>query len=164
MATVMTDIKPNIGIEDSDRAAVAQILQETLADETLLYQKLRKFHWNVTGIHFQVLHEMFEEQYEELAEVIDEVAERVVMLGVPAIGTLNEMLSHTQITEAPGTNPDASDMIAELLADHEAIIRKLRDDLEKAEDHGDMGNSDFLTGLMQQHEKRAWMLRAHLQG
>jgi starvation-inducible DNA-binding protein len=27
-----------------------------------------------------------------------------------------------------------------------------------------MGTNDFLTGLMEQHEKMAWMLRAFLEG
>ncbi len=56
-------------------------------------------------------------------------------------------------------------MIANLLADHEAIIRYLREDLETVADkHHDIGTNDFLTGLMEQHEKMAWMLRAFLQG
>jgi starvation-inducible DNA-binding protein len=56
-------------------------------------------------------------------------------------------------------------MIANLLADHETIIRHLRMDLETCGDkYHDMGTNDFLTGLMEQHEKMAWMLRAFLEG
>jgi starvation-inducible DNA-binding protein len=56
-------------------------------------------------------------------------------------------------------------MLADLLADHEALVRQLRGDLEAALDkHGDAGTSDFLTGLMEKHEKMAWMLRAFLEG
>ena len=48
-----------------------------------------------------------------------------------------------------------------LLADHEAIIRTLRTDLETcATKFQDAGTSDFLTGLMEKHGKMAWMLRA----
>ena len=55
-------------------------------------------------------------------------------------------------------------MIANLLGDHEAIIRQLRSDLETCADkYHDIGTSDFLTGLMEQHEKMAWMLRAFLE-
>jgi starvation-inducible DNA-binding protein len=54
-------------------------------------------------------------------------------------------------------------MIARLLRDHEAVIRTLRADLETCTaKHGDAGTSDFLTGLMEQHEKMAWMLRTLL--
>jgi len=54
-------------------------------------------------------------------------------------------------------------MLAALLADHESLIRTLRADLATAIDkHADAGTSDFLTGLMEKHEKMAWMLRAFL--
>jgi len=33
-----------------------------------------------------------------------------------------------------------------------------------ADTYHDMGTNDFLTGLMEQHEKMAWMLRAFLEG
>jgi starvation-inducible DNA-binding protein len=56
-------------------------------------------------------------------------------------------------------------MIADLLADHEAVIRQLRVDLEMCADvYEDLGTNDFLIGLMTQHEKMAWMLRAFLAG
>jgi len=49
------------------------------------------------------------------------------------------------------------------IAGHEAIVRCLREDIETcASKHKDAGTSDFLTGLMEQHEKTAWMLRATL--
>jgi starvation-inducible DNA-binding protein len=55
-------------------------------------------------------------------------------------------------------------MIANLVDDHETVIRQLRNDLETCADkYHDMGTNDFLTGLMEQHEKMAWMLRAFLQ-
>jgi hypothetical protein len=46
-----------------------------------------------------------------------------------------------------------------LLAAHEAIVRNLPAELEKAGLAGDAGTSDFLTGLMEEHEKLAGMLR-----
>ena len=56
-------------------------------------------------------------------------------------------------------------MLSDLLADHETIIRQLRADLAVTMDkHGDAGTSDFLTGVMEKHEKMAWMLRAFLTG
>ncbi|HXG61326.1 MAG TPA: ferritin-like domain-containing protein, partial [Planctomycetota bacterium] len=81
------------------------------------------------------------------------------------IGTLAEFQKRARLKEKPGDLPDARGMIAQLLADHEAIVRTLREDLQTAlEKHGDAGTSDFLTGLMERHEKMAWMLRAFLEG
>jgi starvation-inducible DNA-binding protein len=150
----------NIAIPEENRREMADTLQALLADAHLLYMKIRKFHWNVQGPRFHMLHLLFEEQYTLIEGAIDEIAERVQMLGFMANGTMAEMLKNTQIKEQPGVNPPAQQMVAELLADHETIIRALREAADLAEEQEDMGTNDFLIGLMQAHEKMAWMLRA----
>jgi len=156
-------MKPAIGISDTHREGAARILAPLLADEYVLYTKARNYHWNVVGPQFNDLHKFFEAQYGELDDIVDEVAERDRALGNRAVGTLAEFLEETRLKEEPGAAPDARQMIANLLADHEAIIRTLRTDLETAaSDLEDLGTSDFLTGLMEKHEKMAWMLRAVL--
>jgi starvation-inducible DNA-binding protein len=156
-------VTPSIGLSAKQREAVVRILTVLLADEYVLYTRTRNYHWNVVGPHFNDLHKFFEGQYEALNEVVDDVAERARSLGGPAIGTLAEFVRHTRLKETPGRYPDAAGMVADLLADHEALIRALRGDVEAAATkHGDAGTSDFLTGLMERHEKMAWMLRAML--
>ena len=155
-------MKVNIGISDKNRKSVAGILNQALADEYVLYTKTRNYHWNDTGSDFSELHKFFESQYEELNDIIDDVAERARSLGGVSFGSLKEFLAHTELKETAGAELGAKKMIANLLADHEAIIRSLREGLAVcAERYGDMGTSDFLTGLMEQHEKMAWMLRAY---
>ena len=117
------------------------------------------------GPQFNDPHRLFERQYEEIEQVVDEVAKRVRALGGMAHGTMTEFLQHTHLKERPGEYPQARDMIASLLADHETLIRQLRGDLAVCLDkHGDGGTSDFPTGLMERHEKTAWMLHAFLEG
>jgi starvation-inducible DNA-binding protein len=155
----------NIGLKDADREGVSRILGALLADEYVLYTKTRNYHWNVVGPQFNDLHKFFEGQYEELDDFVDDVAERARALGHPAPATLAEFARLTRLAEQPGVRPPARDMLASLLADHETIIRSLRGDLETcAEELHDAGTSDFLTGLMEKHEKMAWMLRAFLEG
>ena len=156
-------MKTNIGISDKNREEVVSILNAILSDEYLLYTKTRNFHWNVTGPNFSELHKLFEAQYNELNIIVDDTAERARSLGGHALGTLTEFLKNTSLKESPGVYPDAKKMLSSLLADHQAIIQKLRKGLEDcAEKYQDMGTSDYLTGLMEQHEKIAWMLRAYL--
>lgn len=157
-------MKPEIGVPDKGRDAVVATLNALLADEAVLYTKTRNYHWNVRGMQFNDLHRFFDGQYGELNEIVDEVAERARALGGTAIGTLAEFQKQSRLKEKPGDVPDAAGMIRNLLADHESIIRTLRGDLQSAlETHGDAGTSDFLTGLMEKHEKMAWMLRAFLE-
>jgi starvation-inducible DNA-binding protein len=153
----------NIGITDKNRKALVTTLNKVLADEVVLNTKTRNYHWNVVGPQFNDLHKFFEAQYNELNEIVDEVAERARTLGGRALGTLAEFTQHTRLKERPGDRPDARGMIADLLADHETLIRELRDDIESADKAGDAGTNDFLTGLLEKHEKMAWMLRAFLE-
>lgn len=160
-----TPMRPNLGISEHDAQEVAKLLNTLLADEYVLYTRTRNYHWNVVGPQFNDLHKFFQAQYEQLDGIVDEVAERARTLGGHALGTLAEFVKHTRLKEHPGEYPDARGMLMELLNDHEVTVRHLRVDLETcASKHHDMGTSDFLTGIMEQHEKMAWMLRAFLEG
>jgi len=157
-------MNPNLGINDKDRAGVVNILNALLADEYVLYTKTRNYHWNVVGPQFNDLHKFFAEQYEALDDVVDGVAERARTLGGHAVATLVELAEAARLKEHPGQYPSADDMLENLLTDHEAIIRQLRADADAAATKfHDMGTNDFLTGLMEQHEKMAWMLRSFLE-
>ena len=155
---------PNIGIPDGNRQGTIALLNTLLADEYMLYTKTRNYHWNVTGLQFNDLHKFFETQYEALDDIVDEVAERARSLGGRAAGTLEEFRKSARLGEDPGKVPAARDMLAVLLSDHEALARTLRTDVDTVTDkYKDTGTADFLTGLLEQHEKMAWMLRSFLE-
>src|SRR5438552_10509932 len=156
-------MNPNLGINDKDRAGVVKILNTLLADEYVLYTKTRNYHWNVTGPQFNDLHKFFETQYEALDDIVDEAAERARSLGGRAAGSLEEFRKLARLGEDVGKVPAARDMLAALLADHEALARSLRADVDTVTDKlKDTGTADFLTGLLEQHEKMSWMLRSFL--
>lgn len=156
-------MNPQIGIKKEDLSKVAHILNGFLADEFILYLKTRDAHWNVEGSDFHSMHKFFEGQYEQLDEIIDEVAERIRSLGHYAPATLKSYLELTHLTEQSRKKNDSTGYIKDLLGDHESIIIRLRENVNLiANDLHDAGTSDFVTGLMETHEKLAWMLRAHL--
>jgi starvation-inducible DNA-binding protein len=151
----------NIGISEPNKQAVAEELNKLLSDEFLLYTKTRKFHWNVEGAQFHDLHLFFEKQYNQLALIMDEVAERIRKIGHYALGSMKHYLQEATLRENEDTETSAPDMLQELLDDHETIIRRLRSDIDKFQDkYKDAGSADFITGLIEQHETMAWMLRA----
>lgn len=156
-------MEAHIGLAPKTRKEVGKILNNLLSDEYLLYTKTLKFHWNVYGMVFHDFHKLFLEQYEALLEIADEVAERARALDEPAFGTMAEFLKHARLKEEPGKIPDAHGMIKQLLHDHETIIRQVRHDIETCEKLDDMGTNNFLTEIMERHEKFAWMLRATAQ-
>ncbi|WP_159635295.1 Dps family protein [Sphingobacterium composti Ten et al. 2007 non Yoo et al. 2007] len=155
-------MKTNIGIKEKDTAAVAEILNKLLADHNVLYVKARNAHWNIEGPDFHAQHLFFETLYDALAETIDELAERVRAIGHYAIGSMKEFLELTQLSEEKPSKNDSQSYIKALLNDYESIIISIRENIETIEKHGDAGTEDFLVGIMEAHEKTAWMLRAHL--
>lgn len=162
--TTKTSSQVDIGINVEGRTQIAGILSQLLADQHILYIKTRNYHWNVVGMHFQPLHELFEEQYDDLEEYIDDTAERIRSLGFFAPGSIDDFKKMARLVETDHVNGDARTMILNLLNDHEAMIQILRNDQDEVmEKYGDAGTQDFLIGMMQGHEKMAWMLRSHLQ-
>lgn len=158
-------MKPDLGIKEQNLTEINDLLNHVLADGNVLYIKLRKFHWNLSGDNFMELHKLFEEQYDAVAEAIDEVAERISTLGGVAIGTTSEFAELSLLIENPGKIPTNQEMIKELVNDHETIVKSLRKFVDDTEEkYGDKGTSDFLTGLMQAHEKMAWKLRKYFKG
>jgi starvation-inducible DNA-binding protein len=156
-------MKPEIGIAKKDLSDSISMLSIVLADEMTLYIKTRKFHWNVAGESFMELHKLFQTQYTELEETIDEVAERINKLGGKTIGTMTEFVALTRLKESPDKYPDQKDMMKELLHDHDSVIGLLREDIDIcAKKNNDVGTVDFMTGMLQQHETTAWILRRYL--
>lgn len=156
-------MEPKIGITEENRKTVSQKLSILLADEFILYTKTKKAHWNVEGIDFYNKHLFFEQQFGELDGMIDSIAERIRMLGHYAPATLKEYLELTHLTEQSREKNDSEGYIKEILSDHESITIYLRENIENlATELRDLGTSDFLTSILETHEKMAWMLRAHL--
>lgn len=149
-----------IGIKDNTK--VTKFLTVLLADEFVLYMKTRNAHWNVEGPDFHTMHVYFEQQYNELAVIVDEVAERLRKLDHYAVASLSEYLKLTHLSEKPLEKNDSLSFIQALLSDYESIIIYIREQLEALKNQLDKGTEDFITGLLEQHEKTAWMLRAHL--
>lgn len=157
-------MKTNIGLTEGARFEVGQILNLLLADESVLSATTRDYHWNVTGPDFPNHHLQFETQYQQIATWIDEVAERARAIGVGARGNWADLGKAARTSADPGIGLPAEHMLAELLALHEDLIVQLRTDSEACTRRfQDVGTADFLTGLMERHEKTAWMLRAQLE-
>ena len=153
----------SIGLKEPSRTQVIDRLARVLADLSVLSLKTRNFHWNVTGPGFSELHKFFEAQYSTLEGEIDETAERSRTLGGRALGSMKEMLAHARLRETgSGRSLSSDSMLGELLKDHEMFIRALRADVDACGDAADKGTEDFLVGMMETHEKMAWMLRAFI--
>lgn len=154
-------MKLNIGIAEDDRQQIVQGLSRLLADTYTLYLKTHNFHWNVTGPMFNTLHQMFEVHYTELALAVDLIAERIRALGAFAPGSYAAFAELSSVPEAK-ENLAAMEMVAQLVEDHETVVRTAREVFPAADAANDEATADLLTQRLQLHEKTAWMLRSLL--
>ncbi len=151
----------NLGLLETDCKKMSAGLSLLLADSYILYLKTHNYHWNVTGINFLALHQLFMKQYTELALAVDLIAERIRALGFPAPATFIEYSELSSIKEETGVKTDLR-MISSLNKSHEAIIRTIRYLLTIASSIKDHSTVDLLTQRLIIHEKSAWMLRSLL--
>jgi len=148
-------------VVNEETQKVGEALSNVLADTFTLYLKTHNFHWNVVGPMFHTLHMMFEEQYNELWLAGDAIAERIRAVGCTAPGSYREFSKLTYLRE-PEAPPSATEMIGELLRDHETCARTARWALSIARTAVDAPTEDLLTQRLIAHEKAAWMLRSIL--
>lgn len=155
-------IEHEMAITKSTHDTTLGVLTQVLADEHVLYMKLRNYHWNVEGAHHRDYHVLFADQCRVIDVRIDEVAERMRALGAQAPGTMTDYLQRSTLREHPGQSFTAKEMLRDLLECHCEVIRFLRHVLAPVHSDLDTGSADLLTRLIQDHEKMAWVLRATL--
>jgi starvation-inducible DNA-binding protein len=153
----------DIGLNETVRKDVSEVLGRLLANEYFLYLKTLNYHWNVTGENFISLHQLLESQYEWLIETVDEIAERIRTLGFVTPATYKEFSKKELIIKENEGNQTSKEMLTDLVKSHEALIRELRNDIKKMDGTEDYGTEDMMIQWLEGHEKRVWMLRSHLQ-
>ena len=152
-----------IALAAEARAESATLLNEILADTTILYAMYKKHHWLVAGPTFYQLHLLFDKHAEEQLELVDEIAERVQMLGGIAVGDPRHAAELTTIERPPDGAEPVPVMIDRLLAAHEAIIEKVRNGITTTEESEDWGTNDLLMGdVLRRHELQVWFLSEHV--
>jgi len=144
---------------NADKKITQQLLNELLANETVLLFQTLNYHWNLTGPEFHDYHLLFDKQYNALFADLDRIAERVRAVEGEALGSMKAMLKEASFKEDTGSTPTPKQMIKNLLKQYEALIEQTRSGIKKLE-KADIVSSNFLQDLTAQYEKTAWMLRS----
>ncbi|CUH67206.1 DNA protection during starvation protein 1 [Thalassovita gelatinovora] len=133
-------------------------LNTVLSQTFRLYVQTHGYHWNVEGHNFRQLHEVFEAQYQNLWGALDEIAERLRIQGTYAPGTVADLMSKAGPEDAPAQS--AEEMVAKLIAGHDALADTLRGAITTAGEAGDEVSVGLLTDRLEWHEKELWMMKA----
>jgi starvation-inducible DNA-binding protein len=151
-----------IALSATARSESCRLVNEILADTTILYALYKKHHWLVAGPTFYQLHLLFDKHAEEQLELIDLLAERVQSLGGIAVGDPRHAAELTTIDRAPDGAEDLPAMIHRTLDAHELIIEKVREALDATEKNKDLGTNDLLMGdVLRRHELQVWFIAEH---
>lgn len=146
---------------ENNQKQLVDAVNKQVANWTVLFTKLHNYHWYVTGHHFFVLHDKFEELYNEAAVHIDELAERILALEGKPVATLKESLELASVKEAKG-GEEADGMVQSIVDDFTILIEELKAGMELAVEAGDDTTGDMLLAVHQSLEKHNWMLKAYL--
>lgn len=152
-----------IALAANARAESVGVLNEILADTTILYAMYKKHHWLVAGPTFYQLHLLFDKHAEEQLELVDLLAERVQSLGGIAVGDPRHAAELTTIPRPPDGVEPVPVMIDRLLDAHETIIEKVRKGIKATEENEDYGSNDLLMGdVLRRHELQVWFISEHV--
>jgi starvation-inducible DNA-binding protein len=152
-----------IALSAEARKESAQLLNQVLADTSILYAMYKKHHWLVAGPTFYQLHLLFDKHAGEQLELIDLIAERVQSLGGIAVGDPRHVAELTTIERPPDGAEEVPAMISRLLEAHETIISEVRGAIDKTEASSDWGSNDLLmSDVLRRNELQVWFLSEHL--
>lgn len=155
MSVAATSLSP------SAQSEIAEALNQAVAETVVTTMLAQNFHWNVVGMSFGPLHQLFQKIYEDHFEGQDDLAERVRAIGAHAEGRLADMVARSKISEHDGHASD-KDMIRVLLEAQRTLSATLAGVATVAEGHGDLLTQDLAIERGRVHEKFAWMLDSHL--
>lgn len=150
-------------IAKGKREKVIAILNQRLADASDLKSQAKQAHWNVKGMNFIALHELFDAVATAVEGHIDLIAERITTLGGTAMGTVRLAASNSSLSEYPHEITDGTahvDALSTALADFAKLVRKNIDDTS---DLGDQDTADILTEISRETDKNLWFVEAHIQ-
>jgi len=136
------------------------LLNQALADLIDLQSQTKQAHWNVKGMQFIALHELFDMLSASLIAHIDTVAERATALGGSVSGTVRMAAASSELPEFPSVTDGKS--VVEAVSDRFSIagagVRAAIDAASK-----DADTVDVFTEISRDLDKLLWFLEAHLQ-
>lgn len=160
-ATVRT-YPSSVGVPESNRQAINALLNARLADSSDLRTQVKWAHWNVKGMHFIQLHELFDSVASHLEVQTDSIAERITALGGVANGTAREVAAKSGLKEADLTASDGPSMLKFLVHNVAHHANALREAVQESDDLDDAITADLFTQLTRELDKDLWFLEAHL--
>ena len=165
MATATTEVRfsSSVKLSEDTKSKVIEILNARLADTVDLKTQVKHAHWNVKGIHFFQLHELFDSIAAHLEDQSDLIAERVTQLGGVASGTARQAAADSTINEYDFNAVKGEDHVRALVQRLGTLANAARKAIDDTGKLGDQATADVFTEITRAADKDLWFLEAHLQ-
>jgi starvation-inducible DNA-binding protein len=152
-----------IDIAADKRGILVEMLNARLADAVDLQSQAKQAHWNVKGMNFIALHELFDQVANEVTGHVDTIAERITTLGGTALGTVRVAAQKSALSEYPLEITDGGAHVEALSNALAEFGRRVRQNIDEANDLGDADTGDLFTEVSRGIDKMLWFVEAHQQ-
>ncbi|MGR3485264.1 MAG: DNA starvation/stationary phase protection protein Dps [Paracoccaceae bacterium] len=146
------------GLDDQVRRKMIDLLNANLSDTVALTLAVKQAHWNLKGPGYIGVHELLDEVADRLRDGADLMAERAVILGGFARGTVEVAASESRVEAYPIEMEPVDQHVAALTDRFKAVGERLRDAIEAAGEAGDEDTADLFTEVSRQVDKDAWFI------
>ena len=148
-------------LSDNTRQQMVGLLNERLVDAIDLTLAVKQAHWNLKGSSFIGIHELLDDVADRCREHADLMAERCVILGGQARGTVQVAAADTSLEPYPVDAQHQSRHVDALKTRFMSFGSKLREGIASAGDAGDEDTADLFTEVSRAVDKDAWFIGAH---
>jgi starvation-inducible DNA-binding protein len=155
--------KTSIDLDGETREQIVTLLNQQLADTFDLYSQTKQAHWNVKGMQFFQLHELFDKLATETLVYVDDIAERATTLGGTALGTARMSAAASRLPEYPTKVAGSQESVEALVERYAALAASTREAIDVSDEVGDADTADLFTEISRGLDKSLWFLEAHLQ-
>ncbi len=140
-------------------AALADGLNQLLANYFALYVQTKSHHWHVTGPHFFSYHALFDTQAQDILATTDAIAERVRKLGRPTLHSIGEIARNQSIEESDH-HLSAEAMLEGLQRGNARLVRQLKELKALCRSVDDNATEGLIDSWTEAAETRLWYLSA----
>lgn len=152
-----------IDIHEEKREKLIELLNARLVDSIDLQAQAKQAHWNVKGMNFIALHQLFDDIHTEVITYTDMIAERVTSLGGTAEGTIRTVAEKSSLPQYPAEISEGADHVDALSNSLAEFSKRARANIDDAEDLGDAITTDLFTEVVRGTDKLLWFVEAHAQ-
>ena len=150
-------------ISENIRGSMIELLQTHLATAVDITYQTKQAHWNVKGMNFIAVHELFDDLHEETEEYVDTIAERLTAIGGQAHGTVQAASENSLLDPYPLDLVKSEDHLKRLTESYAKWSAAVAEGIEEASEAGDPLTEDLLTAIGRGLDKGIYFMESHFQ-